>query len=312
MTVAKTQKKSHKGLKSRKKLLFYSICISIPVLHFLVFYVYINFNSFLLAFKHYEFTQQGIVSSFIGFDNFAAAWADLSQYAYRIGNSILYLVINFGVSTPLILLFSFYIYKRAPLHGFFKIMLFMPQVLSTVVFGLIYVCLTNDVYLFLAPAASMNLLDDPASYKWMIIMFNLVMSLGVNMLMYTSAMNGINQSIVESAQIDGCSAMKEFWHITLPMIFPTILTLGIVTFARVFTDQYNMYTLYGQHSNEATPMGYFLYLQANQDAYTAFVGQEGYLSYPVLSAYGLILTAIVMPTTLFLRWLLNKFGPKAD
>ena len=298
--------------KSWKKVLFYSACISIPILHFLVFYVYINFNSFLLAFRSYEFTSSGIVMSYVGFENFATAWKELVAYGYRIGNSLLYLAISLFVSTPMILLFSFYIYKKAPLHGFFKVMLVMPQVLSTVVFGLIYICLTNDVYLHLSSSATMNLLENPKTQRLAIILFNLIMGLGVNVLMYTSAMSGINQSIVESAQIDGCSPLKEFWHITLPMIFPTIITLSIVTFARVFTDQYNMYTLFGKYANNSSPVGYFLYLQANQDAYTALIGQEGYLSFPVLSAYGLILTAIVMPTTLFLRWLLNKYGPKAD
>ncbi|HCH74665.1 MAG TPA: hypothetical protein DEV87_05750 [Clostridiales bacterium] len=296
-----------------KKLLFYAICISIPVLHFLIFYVYINFNSFLLAFREYEFSAQGITYVNVAFKNFAAAWENITTYGVRIGNSILYLVINFGISTPIILLMSFYIYKNRLFGGFFKVMLFMPQILSAVVFGLIYKCITNDVYLVLFPDAEANLLFDLNKAKWAIILFNLIINLGVNMLMYTSAMSGVNKSIVESAEIDGCTAMKEFRYIMLPMIYPTILTLGIVTLARVFTDQYNLYTLYQNAAPSNVPsIGYFLYLQANQPADNALIGQEGYLSYPVLSAYGLILTAIVLPTTLFLRWLLNKYGPSAD
>lgn len=313
MTMEKTRKKITRQ-RSWKKLLFYAICISIPVLHFLVFYVYINFNSFLLAFRKYEFVgAEGIKMSYAGFQNFAVAWKEITQYAYRIGNSLLYLLINLGVSIPITLLFSFYIYKKGPFHNFFKVMLFMPQVLSAVVFGLIYVCLTNDVYFFLEKSsATANLLNNPDTQQWVIIAFNILMSFGVNLLMFTSAMSGVNESIVESAQIDGCKPMQEFWYIILPMIFPTILTLGLITFARVFTDQYNLYTLFGKFEPKSSSIGFYLYLQAGQDANTALVGQEGYLSFPVLSAYGLILTAIVMPVTLFLRWLLNKYGPKAD
>lgn len=312
MTLGKPRKKLSRP-KSWRKLLFYSLCISIPVIHFLVFYAYINFNSFMLAFRKYEFVgSEGIKMTYVGFQNFAAAWKEITKYAYRIGNSLLYLAINLGVSTPLVLLFSFYIYKKGPLHGFFKVMLFMPQVLSAVVFGLIYVCLTNDVYFFIAPSAKDNLLMNSNAQQWVIIAFNLVMGIGINLLMFTSAMSGINESIVESAQIDGCKPMQEFWHITLPMIFPTILTLGLITFARVFTDQYNLYTLFGKFEPRASSIGFYLYLQAGQNASDALVGQGGYLSFPVLSAYGLILTAIVMPATLFLRWLLNKYGPKAE
>lgn len=303
----------HPNKRVDKKLLFYSICISIPVLHFLIFYVYINFNSFLLAFRQYEFTSQGISYTSAHFKNFAAAWKNLTTYDTRIWNSLLYLVINFGVSTPIILLMSFYIYKSRLFSGFFKVMLFMPQILSAVVFGLIYKCLTNDVYLALFPNAENNLLLDLNKAKLAVILFNLVMNLGVNMLMYTSAMSGVNKSLVESAQIDGCTAMKEFRYIMLPMIYPTILTLGIVTLARLFTDQYNLYTLYQTMAPSNVPsIGYFLYLQANQPADNALVGQANYLSYPVLSAYGIILMAIILPITLGLRYLLNKYGPSAD
>ncbi len=303
----------HPNKRVDKKLLFYSICISIPVLHFLIFYVYINFNSFLLAFRQYEFTSQGISYTSAHFKNFAAAWKNLTTYDTRIWNSLLYLVINFGVSTPIILLMSFYIYKSRLFSGFFKVMLFMPQILSAVVFGLIYKCLTNDVYLALFPNAENNLLLDLNKAKLAVIMFNLVMNLGVNMLMYTSAMSGVNKSLVESAQIDGCTAMKEFRYIMLPMIYPTILTLGIVTLARLFTDQYNLYTLYQTMAPSNVPsIGYFLYLQANQPADNALIGQANYLSYPVLSAYGIILMAIILPITLGLRYLLNKYGPSAD
>lgn len=311
MSFVGTKRKTNRRVD--KKLLFYSLCISIPVLHFLVFYVYINFNSFLLAFREYEFTSQGITYTNAAFKNFVTAWKDLSSHGVRIWNSLLYLVINFGVSTPIILLMSFYIFKRRTLNNFFKVMLFMPQILSAVVFGLIYKRLTNDVYLSVFPEAAANLLEDLSKAKWAVILFNLIMNLGVNMLMYTSAMSGVNQSIIESAEIDGCTPMKEFRHIILPMIYPTILTLGIVTLARVFTDQYNLYTLYEDKAPSTVPsIGYFLYLQANQPADQALIGQSTYLSYPVLSAYGIILMAIVMPTTLILRWLLNKFGPSAD
>lgn len=311
MGFVETKRKTNRRVD--KKLLFYSLCISIPVLHFLIFYVYINFNSFLLAFRESEFTSQGITYTNAAFKNFVTAWKDLSSHGVRIWNSLLYLVINFGVSTPIILLMSFYIFKRRTLNSFFKVMLFMPQILSAVVFGLIYKRLTNDVYLEIFPEAAANLLEDLSKAKWAVILFNLIMNLGVNMLMYTSAMSGVNQSIIESAEIDGCTPMKEFRHIMLPMIYPTILTLGIVTLARVFTDQYNLYTLYEDKAPSTVPsIGYFLYLQANQPADQALIGQSTFLSYPVLSAYGIILMAIVMPTTLILRWLLNKFGPSAD
>ena len=52
--------------KNKRKLFFYLALMLIPVTHFLVFYVYINFNSFVLAFTSYEKASEGfLVKSFL-------------------------------------------------------------------------------------------------------------------------------------------------------------------------------------------------------------------------------------------------------
>ena len=132
--------------KNKKKLLFYLILMFIPVAHFLVFYVYINFNSFALAFTSYEKSSEGfLVKSFASFSNFAKGFEELAKYPYRIKNSLLFTVGNIFLITPLTLLFSFYIYKKGPCSGFFRVALYVPQILSEVVIGLIYVKLCNSV-----------------------------------------------------------------------------------------------------------------------------------------------------------------------
>ena len=73
--------------KNKKKLVFYLILMLIPVAHFFVFYVYINFNSFALAFTSYEKASEGfLVKSFAGFSNFAKGFEELAKYPYRIKN----------------------------------------------------------------------------------------------------------------------------------------------------------------------------------------------------------------------------------
>ncbi len=77
--------------KNKKKLAFYLILMLIPVAHFFVFYVYVNFNSFALAFTSYEKTSEGVlVKSFASFSNFAKGFEELSKYLYRIKNSLLF------------------------------------------------------------------------------------------------------------------------------------------------------------------------------------------------------------------------------
>ena len=303
----------------RKKLWFYLAFIAFPVIHYLVFYVYINFNSFILAFRNYYIDDSTKMLTFgaVGLKNFAEAWQVLVANSKVIGNSLLMLAVQLFAITPIALLFSFYIYKQRPGTEFFRVMLFLPSVLSAVVFGLLYQYISDDVFawvqtnVFHAEDAT-YFLTDTKTRMWAVILFNVLMGFGVSVLTYSGTMSGINVSLIESAQLDGCSPVQEFIHIVIPMIWPTVVTLMIVSFSRVFTEQYQVFTLLKRNPLNAENLGYFLYTRALDGDFVVPAGQTNNLSYTVLSAMGLILTAIVLPLTLIMRWALNKFGPKAE
>ncbi len=311
-----TIKKERKLSKTKtNRLIFYSIFIAVPVIHFLVFYVYININSILMSFKEYELTgAQGYVAVFAGFKNFAAAWQGLVSRGFMVKNSLIFLASDCLIITPLAVLFSFYLYRQAPLSGFFKAILFMPQLLSGVILGLLYKYIASDVYLWLAEKLNMTvsggLLDTVQTQLGASLAFNIFMGFGVNVLLFVGAMSGVNAAVVESSEIDGASPMQQLWYIIIPLIFTTIATVVIVYISHLFTNQYNMYTLFGNGAGRTSTLGYFLYVQAMESALVA--PRDNLLSYPVLSALGLILTAIILPITMYLRHLMNKYGPSAD
>ncbi len=297
-----------------KRALFYAVFISFPVLHYLVFYVFINFNSFLMAFRTYNLDPlKGMIHEFAGWKNFGDAWQLLVKSGDRIWMSVLFLAISLFFSTPLALLFSYYIYKKRFMSGVYRVMLFLPQILSGVILGLLYRYMCNQVAGWFAGkwfhTPAKDLLTDPSSQVWMVIFFNVLMSFGVNVLTYSGTMSGINQSLIESAQLDGCNPLQEFLHIVIPMIWPTVATLAVVGFSRIFTEQWQVLTLLSLYPGKADNMGYYLYVQAmNGD----FISSQTTLAYGTLSALGLILTAFILPATMALRWALDKYGPKAD
>ena len=312
------KKTSKKGLTQarRNKLIFYSILIAFPVLHYLVFYVYINFNSFILAFREYYVDSDLGVFTYrlVGFDNFLEALKILKTESLAVGNSFLLLAIQLFITTPLALLFSFYIYKKCPGTEFFRVMLFLPSVLSAVVFGLLYRYICGDVAVYIQEQLfhvekGVNLLTDPSHQLFTVIIFNILMGFGVSVLTYSGTMSGINISLIESAELDGCNPLQEFIKIVIPMIWPTVVTLMIVSFSRVFTEQWQVYTLLQDTPGNATNLGYYLYARA---LYGSLEQSGNNVAYTVLSALGLILTVLVLPATMIMRWALNKYGPKAD
>lgn len=310
-TQCNTGKKSFKKATlahiKRNRLLFYVIFMIFPVLHFSMFYVYVNLNNILLAFQTFKETAGGYIGKFSGLDNFKTVIEMLSSGRGKmIVNSLLLFAVNMLVVTPLAIIFSYYIYKKFPCSGFFKLMLFLPRVVSSVVLVLLFQYIVEDVYVELFKADYGLLTTNGFA---VVMFYNVWVGFGINIMMYSGSMSGINESISESAQLDGANIVQEFWYITLPMIFPTITTFIVVGITTLFTDQMGLYTFFGENANFET-VGYFLLIQSK---YSDLVSPyPDTLSYSQISAFGLMITAIILPLTLTLRHLLEKYGPSAD
>ena len=300
--------------RTQKRLLFYVLIVALPVAQFCIFYIYVNFNSIIMAFQKYEANANslGYTISFAGLDNFTQAFGQLKQSGYMIVNSLKLYAVNLFIVLPLSLVFSFYLYKKFAFSGIFQVILFLPQILSSVVIGLLFKYVVSDFYIaFMQKVVGkevLSLIVDPKTSLGTVLFYNAWVGFGVNVLMFHGAMNGINESIIESAHLDGANILREFWNIVFPMIFPTFITFVIVGMAGVFTNQMHLYTLFGGGGTNLSTLGYYLYVSAQQ---SDVVGSAYRLSYPALASFGLILTIIIFPITLVTRKLLQKLGPSA-
>lgn len=290
--------------RNKKRIIFYTLLMIFPLLHYFVFFIVVNFSMFTMAFETYSWQegQIGFTRSFAYFDNFKVIFE-----FFRSGNNFEIFTNSFtfyGVSwliTPLSLFFSYYLYKEGLFSKVFRVVLFLPQILSVVVTAILFKYMVGYVF------------ETDLSYGW-VLFYNYWVGFGVQIIMYTSAMCGINSSISESAQLDGASAFREFISITFPMIFSTFATFIITGIAGIFTTQMQLHTLFASDAPFQT-MGYFLYIQSlNSNLVVAsdFTSVYAQLSWPQLCAISLFLTAIVLPTTLIVRRLLNKYGPGPD
>ena len=138
-----------KNVRTRKRFIFYCCVLALPVLQFIIFYIYINFNSFIMAFTKYESNPNGAgyITSFARFDHFKTAWNRLSDSSYMILNSLLLFVCQTAIGFTLALIFSFYIYKNFFASGVFKTILFLPQIIPGIALALLYKYLVTDVWM---------------------------------------------------------------------------------------------------------------------------------------------------------------------
>ena len=297
-----------------KKLLFYIGLLALPLLQFCIFYIYVNFKFILYAFQ--DTTNLSGNYNFCGFANFEKVFEEVlvnakMAFTIRFKNSLFNYLMTLVIGMVGAIFFSYYIYKKQFLSGTFKIVLFLPHIIPTVALMSMFryfidaggVTLVNKVFGLDPPIASL-LNNDKYNYP-IILGFSLFIGFGTQVLMYLGAMNKINPSITEAAELDGITFFRELWYITLPNIFSSIstfLVLGLTTF---FKGDMGVFTLKANNAgNHIQTLGYYLMREIN-------VNKTNEARWGYLSAFGLCCTLIVAPLSYVLRQFLDKVDPMA-
>lgn len=301
-------------LRNKDNLLFYVVMVAIPIIQFVLFYVVVNINSLLLAFKEYTVLEDGKTAfAFVGFKNFGYFFEDVfrgSKLAYAFGNSMLSFGVSVLVGIPLTLMFSYYIFKNYFMSGVFKFVFLLPSMISAIVLVIMFKGLVSDAIPALTEkltgTRTSDLLNTASTKFGTVLFYNIWIGFGSGILMYSNAMSGVSKEVLEYGQIDGVNDFQEFFHIVLPAIFPTITTFLVVRVAALFTDQANLYAFFGGYlSFEYNTVGYFLFQKVVGDT-------TRMADYPYASAAGISLTLVAVPLTLVTRWALEKFGPSEE
>ena len=301
----------HKSKKNRGKTIFYWSMLAFPLLQFVIFYIGVNMNSFALAFQEFDLYDGGL--KFLGFDrlwmNFQAVFQEFQEADYLLtafSNSIIAYLISLVVGLTLALLFSYYLYKKFFMSKFFKVILFLPFIISSIILVIIYkYFVENAIPAFIQQLFGTEiegLLSNPDTEFITVLFFSIWTSFGIQTLIYGSAMSDISTDIVDAAKIDGVTPMREFLFIDLPIIAPTIAVFVVSSTATIFANQMNLFSFYGASAAnyDIWTIGYYMY----QGITVAPLAD-----YPFFAAFGLVMTMITIPITLIVRHFMNKADP---
>lgn len=317
------QKRTTKAMTRTQKRILFTVCmLAIPLLQFSIFWVYGNFSSFLLAFQSFQ-PKEGALGydiSFAGFDNFKEAWRIMFSATgwEMIKNSLILYACNLIIVTVFALMFSYYIAKKRFMSGTFRVLLYLPHVVSSLVLAVLYRYLVTDVYMYVAEfftgvKPQGGLFDNPDTQYGAVLFYNVWIGFGINVVLYTNAMSGINASLIEAAQMDGANILQEFVYIYFPMIYSTFVTFIVIGLGGLFTNQMNLLGFFGgTGKNYFNVFGFYLYDGARTAQYAKSELSLGQATLSTLSAVGLLITAIIAPVSLFTRKFLREHGPRVD
>ena len=314
--LAKT-KETLKGLGGGKKrtrkaseLIFYTCIVSLPFLQFLLFYLYVNFDTFVMSFQQYDYTS----NKFYGFslsnykEVFTSVASESGVLRYALKNTLLIWSFQILVGFPISMFVSFYIYKKMPCSKVLINIMMIPSMLSSLVTALIFKYMADrlvpHIYSLFTGEKIIGLLANYDTVYWTLMIWTMWGSLTNYLLLAYGTMNGINESLVEATALDGASYLKEFIHVTLPCIYPTIVVWLTESVAGFFTLQIGQFPLFGSSaSSDLYTFGYYTYIK---------LLSRNYGDFAFLSAMGVLMTLIAMPITLLFKRALEKYGPSAD
>ena len=288
---------------------FYVAVLAIPVFKYVFDHVFINFNSILMAFQKVNIDTGKL--EFAGFENFAEI-LDLvfhtEQLKLSLWRSIWAYLVTLVVTTVIPVFLVYYVWKRFWLSEFFKVVLFLPSVVSSIITMTIFRFLANrlapEIVYNLFGKEIMGLTSNPDTSFGAILVYSLWMSLGGGLLTMLGSMNAIDNEIIEAGVIDGTNAFTEFWHIVLPGIY-RIVSIGFITgIISIFTADYGLYGFYGSGADPQTwTIGYYF----NARTIEAQTSQL-----PLYASWGILLSAIAIPLTLTARYLIYNKGPREE
>ncbi len=209
--------------------------LAIPVIAYFIIFYYVPMGGLAMAFENFK-PQRGIFDSeWVGFKHFIDFFTG-PNFLRILRNTLVISLLNLGIAFPLSITFALLLNEMNCLKvkKLVQTVSYMPYFISIVVLcGLVTEFCSSQgavtnllVAVFGIPRE--NLLTNP-DYFWAInLISDIWQNLGYSSIIFVAAITSVNSDFHEAAALDGANRLQRVWHITIPAIMPTIVTMLIL------------------------------------------------------------------------------------
>ena len=213
---------------------------------------YAAYPGLRMVFMNYKPAKGYAGSEWVGLDIFRKIFKD-ADFLRALRNSLVFNFLDLIVGTPIPILLALLLNElRYP--KFKKVsqtILYLPHFLSWAIIGsvayqlfkpssgLINVLITN------MGGESVPFITEKWHWAVTYLLVGVWQTMGWGTIMYLAGITSISGELYEAAMIDGAGRWKRMWHITLPGIKPTIITLLIINLGRVMNSNYERLAVFG-------------------------------------------------------------------
>lgn len=283
---------------NRSGKLFASLMVSIALIHFCIWYVYLNTENILLAFTPSKNNREFTLLYFEKIFNELRSPDTILYQALE--NALKYFFLG-QVKLICGYLVAYFLYKKIFLHNVYTFVFFIPSMISSMVYigvfrgiintnGPIYMLLYN-VFGYEMP----HLLSSANTATPVIMFYTFWSGFGIQLMIFVGTMNRIPTEILEAAKLDGCSWLREFVQLILPMTAGVFLTYFLLQYCAIFMSSGPILYFTGMSEFLGTyTISFYIYAQTS----------SGQLNYA--SALGIVISLITLPITLIMRTIVNR------
>ncbi|MFC4808165.1 ABC transporter permease [Paenibacillus sp. GCM10023250] len=282
--------------------------MTLPVVVYVFTFSYVPMTAHLLAFKQFIPVKGVWGSEWVGLDNLRFFFTGPDWLGVTVNTiylNLLFMVAGTVMSLCIALLLN------EIRHAYFKkvtqSLVILPHFISIVVVNLMVLNFFNGqdgminrmlgqlgfdpVYWFQTPAVWPSLLT--LIFVWK--------GAGWGSIIYLATLTGFSEEYYESARIDGASRLRQIWHITLPLLRPTIIVLTLLALGRIFYGDFGLiYGIIGDNS--------LLFDSTDViDTYTyRSLRSTNMNSYSNAAAVALFQSVMGLLTILFFNWVVRR------
>ena len=272
--------------------------LAIPILHFLVFWVYVNIDAILLAFKNVDFAHGG--KEYWTLENFktvyqmftrGSAGTDMAKYGL---NTLKFWLLSTAWAIPHSIILTYVFQKKLKGTKFFRVLLYLPSIISAVALAGIFDAFINGA-LGQVLQNTFGLERVPSWFQeseyavGALLFYNFFFGFAGQYILYSGALANVDTEITEAAYIDGVSMWQELFYIDIPLMWPTISMTIIVSFGALFGASGPILLLTPNLEGTYT-FGYWIFDQVRR-----------YQSYYIPATLGLCFTLVAFPICMLVK-----------
>lgn len=215
----------------RGRSIFIAMCVAPAVILFIIFMVLPTINVFKMSL--YKWGGYSNQKQFVGLNNFKILMEDM-EFFRSFQNSVLLITVVTIITMVFALMFAA-ILSREKIKGqnFFRVVFYIPNILSVVVISAIFSAIYDPSNGLLNSILRIFRGQEATPILWLgdqkIVIYSLAIAMiwqaiGYYMVMYMASMASVPESLYESAQLEGAGRVRQFFDITIPLIWINIRT----------------------------------------------------------------------------------------